>query len=91
MHNVRSSPVGTGILNGPFPTEFRRTPLCAHTPSGHSERRLSCFPKRVSLTNGERPAKNLVASKRKVSRFFVGLRAVETEKDILQQRRLHSE
>ena len=32
MYNVRSNPVGTGILNGPFPTEFHRTPLCAHTP-----------------------------------------------------------
>jgi len=32
MHNVRSSPVGTGILNGPFPTEFRRTtPLRTHS------------------------------------------------------------
>ena len=53
-------------------------------PTGHSERRLSNFLKRFSLTNGERPAKNLVASKRKVSRFFVGLCAVETEKDLLQ-------
>ena len=83
MHSVRPSPVGTGILNGPFSTEFHRTPLCAHTPSGHSERRLSCFLNRFLPSNGERPAKNLVTPKKKVSRFFVGLRTVETEKDFL--------
>ena len=57
--------------------------LHPHSSLGHSERRLSNFLKRFSLTNGERPAKNLVTPKKKVSRFFVGLRTAETEKDFL--------